>query len=69
MHSTPASEARQPAPGMLEVIAPDAGTADQEINDAIARVTEAAAIYGTGVLVTRVSTGHYIIRAHPAVPV
>lgn len=53
---------------MLEVFVREGIKADREVASAIAKVTEAANRHGTGVLVSRIREGHYIIRAHPAVP-
>lgn len=58
----------QPIPGILEVFVSDAQTDEKALDDAITRVAEAAVIHGIGVLVTKVSARHYIVRAHPEVP-
>jgi hypothetical protein len=58
----------QPLPGMLEVNVKKAADVDKALEDAITRVTEAAKHHQTGVMVTRIGPGRYIVRAHPAVP-
>lgn len=55
-------------PGMVEVNVSTAAELDQALEDAIAVVTEAAVQHHIGILVTRMSAGRYIVRAHPAVP-
>lgn len=55
-------------PGMLEVRVSSAGEVDSALDQAIAVITETGKLHGTGVLVTRLGSGHYIVRAHPAVP-
>jgi hypothetical protein len=55
-------------PGMMEVHVSSAGEADLALDRAVAVITEAAKHHRTGVLVTRIGAGHYIVRAHPAVP-
>lgn len=57
-----------PSPGMLEVNVKEASEVDEALREAISQVTEAAVRHQTGVLVTRIGPGHYIVRAHPAVP-
>lgn len=57
-----------PSPGMLEVNVKDACEVDEALQKAVSQVTEAAVRHQTGVLVTRVGPGRYIVRAHPAVP-
>ena len=56
------------SPGMLEVYVEQAS----EVDDALAKATDvvlkAAIEHRTGILVTRVGVGRYIVRAHPAVP-
>lgn len=54
------------SPGMLEVNVHEAG--DNALEEAITHVTEAATRHQTGVMVTRIGPGRYIVRAHPAVP-
>lgn len=55
-------------PGMLEVVVADALAEDRALEEAITCVAEAAVLHGVGVLVTKVSTRRYIVRAHPEVP-
>lgn len=64
----PPLEMRPSSPGMLEVNVNDESEVDDALRDAISQVTEAAVRHQTGVLVTRVGPGSYIVRAHPAVP-
>jgi hypothetical protein len=64
----PPLDVRPPSPGMLEVNVNEASEVDEALMDAISHVTEAAVRHKTGVLVTRVGPGSYIVRAHPAVP-
>lgn len=56
------------SPGMLEVNVQDASEVEEALQGAVAQVTEAAVRHQTGVLITRVGSGRYIVRAHPAVP-
>ena len=58
----------QPLPGMLEVHVEKAADVDPALEEAIAQITETAKRHETGVMVTRTGPGHYIVRAHPAVP-
>jgi hypothetical protein len=55
-------------PGMLEVHVSSAGEVDLALEQAIAVITETAKHHLAGVLVTQIGAGHYIVRAHPAVP-
>ncbi|WP_461164017.1 hypothetical protein [Arthrobacter sp. R4-81] len=64
----PPAEGTRPSPGMLEISVTKAEEVDQAIRDAIGEVSEAAAQYRMGILVTRIGAGRYIVRAHPAVP-
>lgn len=57
-----------PSPGMLEVNVKEASEVDEALQNAVSQVTKAAVRHQTGVLVTRVGPGRYIVRAHPAVP-
>lgn len=57
------------SPGMVEVNVNEATGVDQALEDAISQVTGAAVRHQTGVLVTSIGQGRYIVRAHPAVPV
>lgn len=54
--------------GMLEVQVKDASEVDTALEEAILVVQKAAFKHRTGILVTRIATGRYIVRAHPAVP-
>lgn len=53
---------------MLEVNVRTAAELDRALEEAITRVKEAAVDHGTGIMVTRIGTGRYIVRAHPTVP-
>ena len=55
-------------PGMLEVHVKEASEVDNALEQAIQVVLKAASEHRTGILVTRIDTGRYIVRAHPAVP-
>lgn len=55
-------------PGVLEVNVVSAAEVDQALEEAIAIVMATASHHGTGVLVTRIGVGSYIVRAHPGVP-
>ena len=56
------------APGMVEVRVEQASELDNALAKATDVVLKAAIEHRTGILVTRVDTGRYIVRAHPAVP-
>ena len=61
----------QPEPrsvGMVEVRARKTGDAGQALADAVLAVGEAAQRYGTGIMITEVGEGSFVVRAHPAVP-
>lgn len=55
-------------PGMLEVHVKHAFEVDDTLTKAIDAVQKAAVEHRTGILVTRIAAGRYIVRAHPAVP-
>lgn len=55
-------------PGMLEVHVKQAAEVDDALTMAISVVQEAATEHRTGILITRIDVGRYIVRAHPAVP-
>jgi len=55
-------------PGMLDVHVKEASEVDSALEQAIEVVLKAAAEHRTGILVTRIDAGRYIVRAHPAVP-
>ena len=55
-------------PGMLEVQVEQANELDDVLTTAIEVIKKAATEHRTGILVTRIDTGKYIVRAHPAVP-
>lgn len=55
-------------PGMLEIHVEHAFGVDEALTTAIDVVQKAAVEHRTGILVTRIGAGRYIVRAHPAVP-
>lgn len=55
-------------PGMLEIHVNQASEVDEALARATDVVREAAARHQTGILITRIGAGRYIVRAHPAVP-
>ena len=55
-------------PGMLEIHVSQASEVDDALTTAIGVVQKAAIKHQTGILVTKVEAGRYIVRAHPAVP-
>lgn len=59
---------QESAPGMIEVNLNDISKVDRELNEAIETVKRAATHHHTGIMVTRIGPGRYIVRAHPAVP-
>lgn len=59
---------RETSPGMVEVIVDDSSEVDYALNEAIERIKSAAIRHQTGIMITRVAIGRYIVRAHPAVP-
>jgi hypothetical protein len=56
------------ASGMLEISVSEASEVDEALTKAIEAVQKAATEHRTGILVTRIDAGRYIVRAHPAVP-
>lgn len=56
------------APGTLEVHVNQASELDDALTRAIEVMQKAAAEHCTGILVSRIDPGRYIVRAHPAVP-
>ncbi|MDQ0924699.1 hypothetical protein QF038_003207 [Pseudarthrobacter sp. W1I19] len=54
--------------GMVEVRVREAGQARDAVADAILMVREAADRYSTGIMITGLGEGWYVVRAHPAVP-
>ncbi|MDQ0144625.1 hypothetical protein [Pseudarthrobacter niigatensis] len=59
---------RQTSPGMVEVNVNDSSDVDHALTEAIKAIRDAAIRHQTGIMVTRVAPGRYIVRAHPAVP-
>lgn len=71
--ATPAGEdymetEKSRAIGMLEVHVERASEVDTAIAKATEVVLKAALEHRTGILVTRIGVGRYVVRAHPAVP-
>lgn len=64
----PAAGSMENRPGMLEVNGISAAGLEQALEEAIARVSAAAAYHRVGVLVSRTGPESYIVRAHPTVP-
>lgn len=56
------------SPGMLEVNVPANEDERRALKEGIEAVTPAAIRHGVGILVTEITAGRYIVRAHPAVP-
>ena len=66
---SPLSQATEDrSPGMLEVRVTHSSEIDRALEEAIEQVQHAALQHGTGILVTRIGAGRYIVRAHPQVP-
>lgn len=59
---------RETSPGMIEVNVNDSSEEEHALNEAIERIKDAATRHHTGIMVTRLAPGRYIVRAHPAVP-
>lgn len=53
---------------MVEVRVRDPREAQEALADAVRVVGEAADRYGTGIMITAIGEGCYVVRAHPAVP-
>lgn len=77
MNSYPALLTQQPddtsnsegcSPGVVEVTVNEASDIDEALNSAVGLVLEAATRHKTGILVTRMESGRYVVRAHPGVP-
>lgn len=56
------------SPGMIEVKVDRQSDVDQALEDAIAIVRDAATRHQTGIMITRIGAGRYVVRAHPEVP-
>ena len=54
--------------GMVEVRVREACQAREALADAVRVVQEAADRHCTGIMITHVGEGCYVVRAHPAVP-
>lgn|GEM_PF-6576442 len=69
-HSTTVTVSRfhPSTPGVVEINVESADQLDQELDKAINDVSVAATSYRIGIMVTRLSAGRYIVRAHPEVP-
>jgi hypothetical protein len=53
---------------MVEVRVPSPGEAHHALAGAVRLVREAADRFSTGIMITNVGEGCYVVRAHPAVP-
>jgi hypothetical protein len=56
------------APGMLEVTVADGVPEDQALDAAVDTVRPAATTHNIGIMITRIDTNRFIVRAHPQVP-
>ncbi|MFE5836573.1 hypothetical protein [Arthrobacter sp. NPDC056493] len=63
-----AETVRAPAPGMLEVTITKGADVEQTLAGAIKKISPAAKFHGTGIVITRITDDHYIVRAHTSVP-
>ena len=59
---------RRPSPGMLDVMVTQAADLSVALANAVDVVSQAAAEHRTGILISRIGTDRYIVRAHPGVP-
>jgi hypothetical protein len=59
---------RRPLPGMLDVTVTQAADLSVALANAVDVVSQAAAEHSTGILISRIGTDRYIVRAHPGVP-
>lgn len=57
-----------PRPGTLEVLATSASGLPDALANAVDVVSRAADEHRIGILISRIGTNHYIVRAHPGVP-
>lgn len=57
------------SPRMVEVRVERAADLDKALNDAVALILNAATELKTGIMVTRMGDGRYIVQAHPEVPI
>ena len=55
-------------PGMVEINVANMREPEEELANAVAIVTESASFHKVGVMITRIGTATYVVRAHPAVP-
>lgn len=53
---------------MVDVGVDNASHIDQALNDAVETIKAAAIRHQTGIMITRLGPGRYVVRAHPAVP-
>lgn len=56
------------APGMVEVEIEEPAETQNVLAEAIEAVMGAAIHHETGILITEIGPGRYIVRAHPEVP-
>ena len=55
-------------PGMIEVHVERAAELDQALDKAVDIISKAAHEHHTGIMITRIGVGRYVVRAHPDVP-
>lgn len=55
-------------PGMIEVQVEKAAELDQALAQAVDIISKAANEHRTGIMITRIGAGRYVVRAHPDVP-
>lgn len=66
--SAPGRTLESLSPGVVEVRASHPDDVGMALDDAVRAVVAAADRYGTGIMITDVGGGSYVVRAHPAVP-
>ena len=66
--SDPSPPGKGLSPGMVEVRASQSDDVGRALEDAVRAVGGAADRHGTGIMITDVGGGRYVVRAHPAVP-
>ena len=66
--SAPGRTLESLSPGVVEVRTGQSDDVGKALDDGVRAVGEAADRYGTGIMITDVGGGSYVVRAHPAVP-
>ena len=66
--SHPSAADRVRFPGMMEVQVERAAELDQALTEAVDIISKAANEHRTGIMITRIGVGQYVVRAHPDVP-